>query len=820
MNLVAICPRCKDRVLEGKNDYYCRSVDCNFRISGVILGKIIHQTQVAKLLDAGRTDLLDGFISKAGKTFAAYLVMNKDCKIEFEFPDQDSKPEAEPNKNETRHPEKLECKPLINAATRNLYRNNAFRITGLPIDATNREIAKHVEKLKMMAELGQTQSGIKCAFALNPAPTTDDIREAIQKLKDPELRVIDEFFWFWPAEFGKGQSDPAIQALAKNDSQTAHQIWRDEVKNNHTDGIVAKHNLAILWHLESLEGEHKLLNAEIQTEIHQEMSDVERNWRKNFHSGAEVAAAPKTREIQKVNPEIEGHWRESFKYWEHLVVEDILWEKVGERIRQIDDARLTTGFHRRMKSTLPEALDKINAELALLHAEKGNMGMARFHIQFMRETNQGLNNVEKTADLILAPIKTRLRGQIQQTKKSCDDSPETADEAARSLLKHAKPLLELFDLFYSKNNHARNDLFDEIAFTVTDAAVDHQKKTGDNQTFVTLLEQALQLANSDELKLRINKNLGIGKGNLAYARLQPVYDLLRSIQNSKETILEKLDRIKYELLPRLKSSENDKANVRESMDSLYSEVALAIRGLSIDANNELGDPGLALEIIELASGFATEPELKNKISDDIKQIRQIKQRQDARNVSLSIRDDQIEVTSKKFRYNSTIIPNDKITGIKFGIFTQYTNGVKSSVSYSIGILSNGHGHIEIECKRFFRSEDQAKKDFEAILDSCFYHVIPDLVTRLAKQIATGKDLQMGDSWLTPRGIRTTVGILMWKEEILVPWSDVRFVVHQGHLNLSSSQNKKFTKSFALRDAWNAVIFEQITKAFFKLRDKK
>ena len=268
--MVAICPRCKDQVLEGKNDYYCRSVDCNFRISGVILGQVIHQTQVAKLLNAGRSDLLDGFISKSGKQFSAYLVMNKDCKIEFDFPHQEQESEAEPENIQSRHPENLECKPLINAATRNLYRNNAFRITGLPIDATNREIAKHVEKLRMMAELGQTQTGNKCAFALNPSPTTDDIREAIQKLKDPEARVIDEFFWFWPAEFGKSQSDPAIQALAKNDSQTAHQIWRDEIKNNHTDGIVAKHNLAILWHLTSLESEHELLNADNQTEFPEE----------------------------------------------------------------------------------------------------------------------------------------------------------------------------------------------------------------------------------------------------------------------------------------------------------------------------------------------------------------------------------------------------------------------------------------------------------------------------------------------------------------------------------------------------------------------
>ena len=820
MNLVAICPKCKDRVLEGKNDYYCRSVDCNFRISGVILGQVIHQTQVAKLLNAGRSDLLDGFISKSGKHFSAYLVMNKDCKIEFEFLQQEQESEAEPENIQSRHPENLECKPLINAATRNLYRNNAFRITGLPIDATNREIAKHVEKLRMMAELGQTQTGNKCAFALNPSPTTDDIREAIQKLKDPEARVIDEFFWFWPAEFGKSQSDPAIQALAKNDSQTAHQIWRDEIKNNQTDGIVAKHNLAILWHLTSLDSEQELLTAVNQAEIREELSEVERNWRENFSRTPVNKTPPNNPQNHKVKTEIETWWRESFKYWEHLAVDDSLWEKVGERIRQIDDARLTTGFHRRMKNTLPEALDKINAELALLHAEKGNMGMARFHIQFMRETNPGLDNVEKTADLILAPIKTRLRGQIQQTKKSCEESPETADEAARNLLKHARPLLDLFDLFYDKSNHTRNDLFDEIAFTVTDAAVDHQKKTGDNQIFVSLLEQALLLASSAELKLRINKNLGIGKGNIAYARLQPIYDLLRSIENSKESILEKLDRIKHELIPDLKSCENDKANDRESLDSLYSAVALVIRGLSIDANNELGDPGLALEIIELASGFATETELKKKIAEDIKQITQIKQSQDARNVSLSIRDDQIEVTAKKFRYNSTVIPTDKITGIKFGVFTQYTNGAKTSVSYTIGVQSAGHGTIEIECKRFFRSEDQAKKDFEAILDSCFYHVIPDLVARLANRIAAGHDLQIGDAWLTSKGIRSTLGILMWKEEVTIPWSDSTFNVHQGHLNLFSKQNKKFKKSYALRDVWNAVLFEQITKAFFKLRDKK
>lgn len=106
-------------------------------------------------------------------------------------------------------------------------------------------------------------------------------------------------------------------------------------------------------------------------------------------------------------------------------------------------------------------------------------------------------------------------------------------------------------------------------------------------------------------------------------------------------------------------------------------------------------------------------------------------------------------------------------------------------------------------------------DFDAILNSCFYYIVPGLVARLADQIAGGRDLQLGDSWLSNKGIRATVGILMWKEEIMVPWSDVRFGVHQGRLNLSSSQNKKFAKAYSLRDTWNAVIFEQITKALLK-----
>jgi len=53
------------------------------RSTGQILQQPIEPAQAHKLLAAHKTDLLDKFISKAGKTFPAYLVMDAKGKVTF-----------------------------------------------------------------------------------------------------------------------------------------------------------------------------------------------------------------------------------------------------------------------------------------------------------------------------------------------------------------------------------------------------------------------------------------------------------------------------------------------------------------------------------------------------------------------------------------------------------------------------------------------------------------------------------------------------------------------------------------------------------------
>jgi DNA topoisomerase-3 len=85
------CPKCNGKVFEGPDAYLCEKSQadkkpCKFKISKVILQQPIDRAQAAKILADSRSDLLKDFISKAGKPFPAYLVMDESGKITFEFP--------------------------------------------------------------------------------------------------------------------------------------------------------------------------------------------------------------------------------------------------------------------------------------------------------------------------------------------------------------------------------------------------------------------------------------------------------------------------------------------------------------------------------------------------------------------------------------------------------------------------------------------------------------------------------------------------------------------------------------------------------------
>ncbi len=67
------------------------------KISRIILSKEITEKNIIQLLAKGRTELIEGFISKKRRPFDAYLVLAKNGKVSFEFPPRKSKQKEQKN---------------------------------------------------------------------------------------------------------------------------------------------------------------------------------------------------------------------------------------------------------------------------------------------------------------------------------------------------------------------------------------------------------------------------------------------------------------------------------------------------------------------------------------------------------------------------------------------------------------------------------------------------------------------------------------------------------------------------------------------------
>jgi DNA topoisomerase-3 len=89
--VVGACPKCGSDVIPAGGNYDCEksygeAKSCNFRVWGTAAKKTVSPDQVKKLLSEKRTDLIEGMVGKSGKAFSAFLVLQKDHTVAFEFP--------------------------------------------------------------------------------------------------------------------------------------------------------------------------------------------------------------------------------------------------------------------------------------------------------------------------------------------------------------------------------------------------------------------------------------------------------------------------------------------------------------------------------------------------------------------------------------------------------------------------------------------------------------------------------------------------------------------------------------------------------------
>ena len=86
------CPKCgQQSVGIYAKVVKCRNKDCNFHVFRKVCGTLLSEGNIRDLLTTGRTPILNGLTSKAGKKFNARLVLNEDYTTSFEFENKKGK---------------------------------------------------------------------------------------------------------------------------------------------------------------------------------------------------------------------------------------------------------------------------------------------------------------------------------------------------------------------------------------------------------------------------------------------------------------------------------------------------------------------------------------------------------------------------------------------------------------------------------------------------------------------------------------------------------------------------------------------------------
>jgi len=374
---------------------------------------------------------------------------------------------------------------LLEAARLDLYRVNAFRVMELPVDATPRDLAKRQQIVEMSINTGlPVPPGSGRALPLQETSDSNALREAVQRLRDPERRLVDEFFWFWPHKLNKSSSDEALQALARNDVETARELWGVQEREQ-SEANISVHNLAVLAHANALDLEEKMGNGVLSKE-QEEKRDV--------------------------------CWAQAFNRWKILLDKENFWSRLTMRIRDLDDPRLTTGMARRMRTSLPLTLLMINAQLAVRAAERGSKADAQRHRQLMNQSGFEQEEIEEAMRRALGPIREMIRSLCRTANVEASANPQRADQVSRWLLEQTQPRLAALDCVLPAGHPTRDSLHDDVAQQMLSCQILFGNRTENWDESLKILVLILPIAVGPFIRTRVEENIQTVKSNLIYDR--------------------------------------------------------------------------------------------------------------------------------------------------------------------------------------------------------------------------------------------------------------------------------------------------------------
>lgn len=399
---------------------------------------------------------------------------------------------------------------LLDLVSPQLYDHNAFRLTGLSVYSSLREISKATERLEMIAKGFGAAEVAPNSFSKAP-PTADELRAALQCLKSPEQRLLHEFFWFWPTT-DDGNNDPAIVALNSGEIARAERVWGELADGQQElEKLLAKIDAARSSH-----ERNELLKPKKELERKTAIAIHNLAILNHIRALSRAANGLSRLTIQCADPTVA--WKAALYYWSRLHKRHEFWDVLAERIRAINDPRLGIETAETIWNSLPLALILINAEFAIAAAEAGNFEQASIQKQLIDHSGFDITCVRDAFRRKLEPLKQELERLSDSTREQALKTPENALDIVRQFFQTKKKYLQTFNYLLGLGDPLRDSSHDLVADSARACLVAYLNKTENWEAGLPLFEECLALANSNSLRSRLEEDYETLTRNVAGQR--------------------------------------------------------------------------------------------------------------------------------------------------------------------------------------------------------------------------------------------------------------------------------------------------------------
>jgi len=656
---------------------------------------------------------------------------------------------------------------LLELVGEKFYRDNPFRQIGLPVLAGAREVTKRVDELKLAAEFGIAQPD--WSFGPEQALTAEQIREAAKALKEPAERLVWELFWFWPENFPDDEGeDPALMHLARGETAHAVEIWQGAAMHGQ---LSALHNLAVYYHVLALEMEQQ-------------------------------EAPP---EDQLVNL-----WFKSLRFWEKIGGDEGLWACLRSRVKRMADARVTDALVAQMRTSLPGALGKICATLALSHAQKGLVNRASLHAALVTHIHGDTAGARHALEEYCSPITRRIDTCIAEAKSRLSkESGGTALEEAWALLRHSNEDLRLVELLCGRAADYFVEVSNGLVGTALDAVVAYQRETKDDFRCLPVLVHLLDMEAVPEMKSRVQETFQTVYGNALVRETRPPMEMPVDVA---EALAASDDQRAFQLIADHIAPAVEQLELGPVARQLYAaRVARLLTDLALAAGMERDDIDLAMRAFDAALALPVGEDLGEALASDRAQLQRDFETRKEKELQVDAEGVHLIVNRNGICLNDQWVTPVEIAGLRHGMLAPGEEGGEGT--YLIAWRSYAGEEFELNASNLLLPSTYVEEHYMRILDSIYHFIVPGLVNRLSNDIREGREVVLGATPLRLEGMYLAGGTSrFWKKDEPVSYTKLQTEIEGGLLIVSSKENPRQSETHDVALVWNAVIFGYVLEA--------